>query len=218
MGAAISAGFVIGLGTGLTCLGWCVPVIVPYTVTAAQPGLVAGLATTSLYCLGRLLAYLGLAAIVLALRAEVNVSPALGAAVTLATGLIVILSGLVTAGFVTWRAGLGRLVCRQAAGTTSPFYLGVLTGLRPCGPLLAALLALLTFPTTSQAVLYMLAFWAGSSVLVVALGLAGGGLAALAGKRLGLARLRSIVGMAMVVIGLYLVLVGIGMFSGESII
>ena len=91
-------------------------------------------------------------------------------------------------------------------GDKSPLYLGMLTGLRPCGPLLAAITLALALPTIGEISAFILFFWLASSVVVLTLGAAGGQLARVAGGRLGIERLRQIVGIAMVVIGIFLLL------------
>ena len=206
----ISAGLVMGFSASLVCFGWCVPVITPYTATAAQPGVMSGLISSFLFSVGRLLSYLGLLLVFLALRALVPLSPVIESVAVLVSGMILVVSGLASVGILKWRSGLGRLLCQFTAGARSPLYLGMLTGLRPCGPLLAAMAFMLTLPGAFKAGMFMLFFWMASSVLVITLGVVSGGLSMLAGKKLGIDRLRRIAGMAMIFIGCFLLLTGIG--------
>lgn len=215
--AVISSGLVMGFSASLVCLGWCIPVIVPYTATAERPGIASGLTSTFLFSIGRLLSYGCLLSLFLAFKELVPISPALGTVATLISGIILIFSGLSAVGVIQWRSGFGRLLCQQVAGTKSPLYLGVLTGLRPCGPLLAAMAFILTLPTILETGLFMFSFWAASSALLMVLGVAGGGLAMVMGKRLGIDRLRSIIGTAMIVIGLFLLLLGTGSLNASAI-
>jgi sulfite exporter TauE/SafE len=200
----------MGLSASLVCLGWCVPVIMPYTATAERPSVVSGLITTSLFSLGRLISYLFLMSLFLIFRALVPLSPVLGNIATLVSGIVLVLSGLAAAGALKWRSGFAGMLCGRVAGTKSPLYLGVLTGLRPCGPLLAAMAFMLALPTSLTIGLFMVSFWVASSLLVIVMGVVGGGLSNLISKKLGINRLRSITGMAMIFIGLFLLLVGIG--------
>jgi sulfite exporter TauE/SafE len=218
MGSIISTGILMGFSASLVCLGWCIPVIMPYSATAERPGVMSGLASSFLFCVGRLVSYIGLMSLFLIFREIVTISPIFGAVATLVSGIILVLSGLSSVGAIKAHSAFGRLLCQQVASTRSPLFLGVLTGLRPCGPLLAALAFMLTLPTIPRISIFMLSFWIASSVLVMVLGVAGGGLATVMGKRLGIARLRSIIGMAMIVIGFYLTLTGsISLFWGTSL-
>jgi sulfite exporter TauE/SafE len=217
MSGVISTGLIMGFSASLVCLGWCIPVIIPYSATAERPGIMSGLASSFLFCVGRLLSYIGLVSLFLIFGKIVTISPILGAVATLVSGIILVLSGLSSVGAIKTRSGFGRLLCQQVASTRSPLYLGALTGLRPCGPLLAALAFMLTLHTIPKISLFMFSFWIASSILVMVFGVAGGGFATVMGRRLGIARLRSIIGMAMIVIGCYLTLTGtISLFWGTS--
>jgi len=215
--SVITTGFVMGLSASLVCLGWCVPVIMPYTATTERPGVASGLVTTALFSLGRLISYLLLMAVFLALRALVPLSPVLGTAATVISGVLLILSGLMATGAIKWRSGFAGLLCGRIAGAKSPLYLGVLTGLRPCGPLLAAMAFMLALPTALTIGIFMVCFWAASSLLVIGLGVVGGGISLFASRRLGAERLRSITGIAMIFIGSFLLLVGAGGLNAGAI-
>ncbi len=217
IGSIISTGLIMGFSASLVCLGWCVPVIMPYTAVAGKPGIISGLLTTGLFSLGRLISYLMLMSVFLAFRALVPLSSALGGIATIVSGILLIISGLSATGAIKLRVGFAAFVCRRIAGTSSPLYLGILTGLRPCGPLLAAMAFMIALPTPIGIGSFMLSFWVASSLLVISLGLLGGGISVLVSKKLGVERLRSITGMAMIFIGAFLLLVGIGGLSTGAI-
>jgi sulfite exporter TauE/SafE len=210
LGSVVSSGFVMGFSASLVCLGWCVPVIMPYTATGERPGIRSGLLTGGLFSLGRLVSYLALMSVFLAFRSLVPLSPDLGTAATLLSGLILILSGLSATGAIKLRASFASMLCRRVAGSPSPFYLGVLTGLRPCGPLLAAMAFLLALPSAMTMGIFIASFWVASSLLVLILSVVGGGISVLAGKKVGIERVRTITGMAMIFIGFFLILVSVG--------
>jgi len=113
-------------------------------------------------------------------------------------------------GILKWRSGLGRLLCQFTAAPGRPSTWACSPGSGPCGPLLAAMAFMLTLPGAFKAGMFMLFFWMASSVLVITLGVVSGGLSMLAGKKLGIDRLRRIAGMAMIFIGCFLLLTGIG--------
>jgi hypothetical protein len=155
--------------------------------------------------------------IFLAFRALVPLSPAFGSIAMFISGVILVLSGLMAAGAIKWRSGLGGFICGRVAGTRSPLYLGALTGLRPCGPLLAAMAFMLSLPTPVSVGAFMICFWAASSLLVIMLGAVGGGLSVLISRKLGIDRFRGIIGIAMVCIGIFLILTGIGGISSGAV-
>lgn len=208
--SVVSSGLIMGFSASLVCMGWCVPVILPYTAATERPGLLSGVLTTGLFSIGRLVSYLLLMSVFLAFKALVPLSPALGTIATVISGIILILSGLAAAGAIKLKMGFAGLLCGRIAGTRSPLYLGVLTGLRPCGPLLAAMAFMLALPTALSIGFFMASFWVASSLLVMLLGIVGGGISVLVSKKLGLERLRRVTGMAMVFIGVFLLLMGIG--------
>jgi hypothetical protein len=84
---------------------------------------------------------------------------------------------------------------------------------RPCGPLVAALAFVLTLPGIASMGLFLLFFWLASSLLMLGVGAAGGGLGAILSHQIGLDRTRRIASLTMVVIGLLFVLQAIGLFS-----
>jgi len=50
-------GFLLGLSTGVFCLGYCAPVLVPYVLAEARPQLGVNLGLVGQFLLGRLAAY-----------------------------------------------------------------------------------------------------------------------------------------------------------------
>jgi sulfite exporter TauE/SafE len=149
--------------------------------------------------------------VLIALREIVAIGPKVEAAATLVSGAILIVSGLVSLGVFRWNSALSRVLCRHISTTRSPLYLGVLTGIRPCGPLLAALAFVLTLPGAGSMGLFLFFFWLASSVLLLGIGAAGGGLGAILSHRIGLDRTRRIAALTIVVIGLLFTLQGIGL-------
>jgi uncharacterized protein len=213
MPAIILSGLVMGFGASLGCLATCLPVLVPYTATAVQPSIRSGLASSLLFSLGRLLAYAVLLTILLLLSEVVTFNPKFEAVATLASGAILLISGLSSLGAFRWNSALSHMLCRHMSTTRSPLYLGVLTGVRPCGPLLAALTFVLTLPGALSMGLFLLFFWLASSFLMLGVGAAGGGLGTILSRQIGLDRTRRIAGLTMVVIGLLFTSQAISLFS-----
>jgi sulfite exporter TauE/SafE len=208
---AISTGFVMGFGTSLVCLGTCVPILAPYTATGEKPSVLSGLFSASLFSVGRLIAYAGLLSVFIAVKETISISPTLLAAATMVSGAILMLSGLAVFGVFNMTSTIGRVLCRHMSGARSPLYLGILAGIKPCGPLLAAMAFMLTLPSIADMGVFILVFWLASSILLLAFGAVGGGLASILGRRIGIYRIRRIAGVAMVVIGLFLLARAIGL-------
>jgi uncharacterized protein len=213
MSAIILSGLVMGFGASLGCVASCVPVLVPYTVSAAQPSVRNGLLSSAMFSVGRLVAYAGLLLALFVLREIFAISPMVEAIATLLSGVILVMSGLASLGAFNWNVALSHALCRHISTTRSPLYLGVLTGVRPCGPLVAALAFVLTLPGLTSMGVFILFFWLASSVLMLGVGVAGGGLGSMLSRQIGLDRTRRIAGITMVVIGLLFTLQGIMLFG-----
>ncbi len=209
--STISAGFVMGFSTSLICLGTCMPILAPYTVMGEKPSILSGLFSAFLFSVGRFIAYVILLALFIILNETVFLSPVVLSGATMVSGIILVLSGLAAFGLFNQPNAISRILCKHMAGTSSPLYLGLLAGIRPCGPLLAAMAFMLTLPGIGDLSVFILVFWLASSLLLLAVGAAGGGLATIFGRRIGIERMRRIAGMAMVVIGSYMLIRAIGL-------
>lgn len=167
--AAIVAGLTLGLTSGGYCFWTCASVMGPYMVcTSPQrqghrwstvPGAFRALAW---YNLGRLLAYLtaGLLVSGLALSGAA-MSPQLLAATRLATGMILALL------LLQKPRPEGCLSLRQRS--TGAFAMGLLQGLTPCPPFVAAVALSLSLPGLTTGLLLFLSLFAGTALLTLPL-------------------------------------------------
>ena len=208
--AAISAGLVMGFGASLTCMANCVPILVPVAASAEYPSIKKGIGSGALFSLGRLLSLVVLLAIFITIKEIATPGNSIIAIATLASGLILMVSSLSVLGVLNMVAS-SRLLCRYVSTKRSPLYLGILTGIRPCGPLLAALAYILALPKVVEMGVFLLFFWLASSLLIIAAGAISSGMAQVLGKGSGSNRIRRIFAIAMFVIGLILVLQAIGL-------
>ncbi len=209
----ISAALVMGFGTGFSCMAFCVPLVVPYSGSIPEPNWKRGLLSATLFSFGRLVSYsclLVVMALVKSFLPDNNLTEALA---TLITGLIALTSALVTLRIINWSSGFGRLFCNTASGANPPFFMGLLTGFRPCPPLLAALAYVLTLDTLLQMGLFLTVFWMTTSLPILSIGAASGGAAAMLRQKLGEARIRRISGIALGVVGVVFILQAIGMLT-----
>ncbi len=206
----VTTALVMGLSASTYCLTSCVPVLFPYAGTVERPSFVSGISLAALFSIGRLVAYSCLALAFVLLREFTGVSSAVISVSLVISGLLLLLSALVAFGAFRNNHAFDRILCRHIAGAKSPLYLGLLTGIKPCGPLLAAMAFVLTIPNKMNMSIFMLVFWLTSSLVLLALGGVGGGLMSFLAKRIGTERMRRIAAVSMVVIGVVLVTQGIG--------
>lgn len=205
----VSTGLVMGFGASLSCMASCIPVIVPFTAASENPGITAGLSSGLLFSAGRLLSYIGLIATFACIKAVIPTNGLLLLIASLLSGIILIFNGLQLTGSIKWYSSIGSIFCKQISETRSPIYLGILTGLKPCGPLIAAIAFALTLNSIIKISLFMFFFWLASSILVLTLMIAGGQIAKMVKSKIGINRLRRIVGVAMVLIGFTFIIQGV---------
>jgi len=206
----VSTALVMGLSASVYCLSSCVPVLFPYTGTVSKPSFFSGFSLALLFSAGRLIAYVGLLSAFILLKQFVGLSTIVVAIATLISGLLLLLSALAVFGVFNRPSPLDRVLCRYVVGTKSPLYLGLLTGIRPCGPLLAAIAFVLTLSSIANMGAFILFFWLASSVTLFIITGIGGGIMAILSQRIGIDRIRRIAAIAMAVIAVFLVLQSIG--------
>ncbi len=207
----IYLGLTIGVGASASCAAICTPVLVPYIASSEKPTIAKGLSTSILFSIGRLFSYLVLGLVFGLLIVSVEINPVVTASITMLLGFLLVLHGLSTFGLFTIKNPLGSMLCRYTANKRSPVYLGILTGLRPCIPLIAALTYTLTLASTAHVLLFMVSFWLGSSLLILLIGPLSGALAGLAAKRVTADRIRRIAGIALFLVGIFFIIQGLGL-------
>ena len=198
-------GLTLGFGLSTSCAALCMPILVPYIASAERPTIRGGLYSSILFSFGRLISYLTLGLLFGLLITSVEINPIITSIVTLALGCLLIVHGLSTLGVFRIGTTIGSTFCRYIGTNRSPVYLGILTGLRPCVPLMAALTYSITLSGIGEVTLFMLSFWLGSSVLIFLIGPISGALARGAAKRVPVERVRRISGVALVVVGLFFI-------------
>jgi sulfite exporter TauE/SafE len=163
-------GFLLGLSTGVFCLGYCAPVLVPYVLAEVRPQLRMNLGLVGQFLLGRLAAYalFGLAAGCLG----VWVGGSLPRWV-IALSLVVLSSLLI---LYALAQNLPRpALCRLMKGHSArmPSVLGFLTGINPCPPFLLAAAYVFEGADPLGGVLLFLAFFVGTSLYMLPLAFVG---------------------------------------------
>ncbi len=205
MSSVIYLGLTLGFGLSTSCAALCTPILVPYIVSSEHPSLRRGFFSAVVFSSGRLISYLSLGLIFGLLVTSFEINPVITATTTLVLGCLLILQGFSSLGVFSVGRAIGSNFCQYIATRRSLVYMGILTGLRPCVPLLAALTYSVTLSGIAEVLLFMLAFWLASSLLIFLIGPISGSLAAVAGKRISVQRVRRISGVALVVVGLFFI-------------
>lgn len=211
MDSVIYLGLTLGIGLSTSCAVLCTPILVPYIASSAQPSIIRGFYSALVFSSGRLISYLILGLIFGLLITTVEINPAVTATATLVLGLLLVFHGLSVLGLFKTKSFLGSIFCRYTEGKRSLVYLGMLTGLRPCVPLIAALTYSITLTGIGETITFMMSFWLASSLLIFAIGPLSGALVRATSKKISIERIRRISSLAMVVIGAVFTVQGIGL-------
>ncbi len=178
MREGVAAGLLLGLVGGSFCLTACAPVLVP-AILAEGRSARSNVPLLAAFLSGRFVGYVGFAAaawsagLLVRQGALLQRDPAgiaaLEGAAYLALGIAMALYGIVAprticAGALAGRVSRGRTLARPPL---LPAILGLLTGLSPCPPLLAAVVEAAGSKSLLHAVLFFVAFFIGTSLLFV---------------------------------------------------
>ena len=204
-------GLTLGIGLATSCAVLCLPILVPYIASSAKPSIIRGLYTTLVFSSGRLISYLALGLIFGLLITTVEINPVITATATLVLGLLLAFHGLSVLGFFKTKSILGSIFCRYTEGGKSLVYLGMLTGLRPCLPLIAALTYSITLASIGETLTFMVSFWFASSLLIFLVGPVSAAVLGVTSKKISVERIRRISSLALVAIGLFFTIQGMGL-------
>jgi sulfite exporter TauE/SafE len=179
----------VGLLTGFHCVTMCGPMVFAYSVREGGPeGWFARVTPQFGYHAARLISYVAVGLLLGAIGAAVNLAGVRGWA-TIVAGVFMILVGLQLTGFfpflrkLSFRAPkplvraltkLRRRASAEAEAQTeafiTPVLFGLLTGLMPCGPLIAAELAAAGSGSALNGAVAMLGFGLGTIPVMLVFG------------------------------------------------
>ncbi len=164
--------FLLGLSNGVTCIGYCAPVLVPYLV-GERPGITASAWIVARFLLGRLAGYIAFSVIAFAFHVSLSGSPS-ARSVLVGSSYIVLSALLILYGF-RGRLNTPRCAARQPGRLLSrairlwpplaPVVLGLLTGLTLCPPFLVAFAAAVGKESLSDSIMFFTFFFCGTSIL-----------------------------------------------------
>lgn len=181
----------LGLVTSLHCVSMCGPMVLTYALKGAEEGTVAQRIVPNLaYQAAKILSYMLVGLVLGAIGSAFNLD-AIRPYVMVLAGIFMIVLALGMTGRVSWAAKLQprppRFLVRALSGTrrkavadaeaghaslVTPITFGLLTGLMPCAPLMAAQLTAAATGSPVSGALAMLAFGLGTAPLMLGFGTA----------------------------------------------
>ncbi|MBN1790182.1 MAG: sulfite exporter TauE/SafE family protein [Bacteroidales bacterium] len=169
-----SSGFILGLSTGVVCLAYCGPVLIPYLMGEGK-GIYKNIGSVSLFLLGRLAAYL-LVGILTGMIGHVILQPSVTKTVFVGVLYIILSLLMIVYGFHRFREiclARSQLIDQKIHTRRWPFLLpltgGFATGLNLCPPFLLAITGAMETGKVSSSALFFFLFFLGTSVYFIPL-------------------------------------------------
>lgn len=164
----ISSGILLGLSSGLYCLGACAPILVPYLLSEDRGKVKGNLKVLAEYSFGRLIAYLIFGFIVgmIGQKAQSPLEKLLiGIAIITSAALILIY------GFIKNFPMLDvcKLLGERISHRKIPWVFGFLTGINICPPFIMAITYTLELGGVWKAVVSFFAFFIGTTIYLIPL-------------------------------------------------
>ena len=169
-----SSGFILGLSTGVVCLAYCGPVLIPYLMGEGKT-VYKNIGSVSLFLLGRLAAYL-VVGILAGIIGSTFLQPS--AVTTVFLGILYILLSLlmIVYGFHRFREiclGRSQLTFQKNHARRWPFLLpltgGFATGLNLCPPFLLAIAGAMESGKIAGSFFFFFLFFLGTSLYFIPL-------------------------------------------------
>lgn len=172
-GATYIVLFIVGVLTSIHCVGMCGGIMLSQSINKEEKNKFAAIKPAILYNLGRVSAYTLLGGIAGALGSVFSFSLTLKAGIQLFAGVFMIIMGLNMSGFGLFRKINLKLpwsACTVKKKPKTPFLVGMLNGLMPCGPLQTMQLYALGTGSAFKGALSMLLFASGTVPLMLTFG------------------------------------------------
>jgi len=169
-----SSGFLLGLSTGIVCLAYCGPVLIPFLMGEGK-GVYRNLGSVSLFLLGRLAAYL-LVGILAGIIGGSFLQPSASKTVLMGVLYIFLSLLMIVYGFHRFREiclGRSKFMVQKSQARRWPFLLpltgGFATGLNLCPPFLLAITGAMETGKIAGSVLFFFLFFLGTSIYFIPL-------------------------------------------------
>lgn len=164
-----SSGFILGLSTGVVCLAYCGPVLIPFLMGEGNT-INRNLGSVSLFLAGRLVAYV-LTGLLAGIIGRTFLQPSALKSVFMGIVYIILSILMILYGFHRFREicmGRSRLQIKKSKGRRWNFLIplsgGFATGLNLCPPFLLALTGAMDTGKVADSVLFFIMFFIGTMV------------------------------------------------------
>lgn len=166
--------FIVGMLTSIHCVGMCGGIMLTQSILKEEKSKFQTLMPAILYNAGRVTSYTIIGAIVGALGSVLSLSLNVKAGLQIFAGVFMVIMGLNMAGFSISRKLNIKLPwssCSTKKKPKTPFLVGMLNGLMPCGPLQTMQLYALGTGSAMNGALSMFVFSLGTVPLMLGLSL-----------------------------------------------
>lgn len=199
----VATAFIFGLTASISCLGLCLPILVPY-IMERDKTLREGFFTSITFSVGRLIIYftLGLVVFMLGTLATQDAPRSWLKIAVAVLGCVVIIYGI----WIVFRLPKPEWCPAKLADNFRPAFsviLGLLIGSFFCPLLWFALVAAALTRDLLTMFFSVMLFWLGSSVTIIPAGTLSGGVGGRWRKKIGVEKLRDICGMVLMMVGVF---------------
>lgn len=158
----------LGLSSGLYCLGACAPILVPYLLSEDRGKLKGNVRVLVEYSSGRLVAYLIFGFIVgmIGQKAQSPFEKSLIGVAIIASAVVILMYGFVK-NFPM--LDVCRILSPKIASKKIPWVFGFLTGINICPPFVMAITYTLELGGVWKAILSFFAFFIGTTIYLIPL-------------------------------------------------
>lgn len=169
--------FIVGVLTSIHCVGMCGGIMLSQSLSKESKNKFEAIEPALLYNLGRVVSYTILGGVIGALGSVFSLSVTTKSILQIFAGVFMIIMGLNMSGFNAFRKfniKLPYLACNVKNKPRTPFLVGLLNGLMPCGPLQTMQLFALGTGSATKGALSMFMFSIGTVPLMLTFGAVSG--------------------------------------------
>ncbi len=169
--------FVVGVITSIHCVGMCGGIMLSQSIGKESKNKFEAIKPALLYNAGRVVAYTILGGIIGAIGSVFALSLNAKAGLQLFAGIFMIMMGFNMSGFKAFRKfqiKLPNFSCKAISKPRAPFFVGLLNGLMPCGPLQTMQIFALGTGSAAAGALSMFMFSVGTVPLMLTFGAVSG--------------------------------------------
>jgi sulfite exporter TauE/SafE/plastocyanin domain-containing protein/copper chaperone CopZ len=165
--------FVVGVITSIHCVGMCGGIMLSQSIGKESKNKFEAIKPALLYTAGRVVAYTVLGGVIGAIGSVFALSLTAKAGLQLLAGAFMIMMGFNMAGFKAFRKfqiKMPNVACKAMSTPRAPFFVGLLNGLMPCGPLQTMQIFALGTGSAAAGALSMFMFSIGTVPLMLTFG------------------------------------------------